>query len=940
MLFVMMFAIVGIANATVIVTETSLLNQINQTYQQQWFRSTDNINLWCNATNDVGGQNISYIWNIYQNGNPFLNGVAVDGITYNFSSFETDLDGWTNTSFIRSNEWGYDGSWSMKFNDGSGITAILYKPFNFTNNVKLAINISANSRCIETCAGIPNQAYSSLYIYNGDELLWSCGGGNACPMGLTYLDLNTTTIKTNITIIEGRGACSRGFVKPCPVFSYSNMVGYVDSINVSNGLGYPSGTRVNFNNINSSTIGTGNNISGSCYSCAIDGICSSTNTTSLYTIYDVEYTNISELFETGTQIFNLNFNGTYPSLAQWVMINNPYMFYEAHKDEPPYITNYTNFVVFAGDNNNNQTWATSFLITGKTGRADGIRWDMYNRVGTPETQNMIYNVTICNTTVLDLTANASYGADCNETPVVVRSNANFSQIFDGYGTGTTANLNFTTPYNMTNGTKYILNLIPVSQLNNSANDFWRVKAETIGATGYTNYRRTIGGTPTTFDLVVDIDVYTNGVPTDTNSLAWENMTQGILGQWSITKLIPDVNADTPMTYLYRWNDTIAERIIPVNTTIKNFQIGLNGSISILNVTFYDELNQSDISPNMTTTSIWKVTFPTGATQTFSLNTTGAFTINMTPSTAVVQADVEFIYIKNGYRQRTYYLTNATLSGASITQLRLADIVANDTISSPITFTLKNYNTDILPNYYIDIQRWYVDQNGYSTIAIAKTDVQAKAVVWLQPYLAFYRILVYDNANNIVYTASRQVISQSDIEIQLQDSMDSNTYEKYSSIQYTFVKNRTLGIVRADLTDTTGSTFTAVMNVNRLGIFGSTTVCNATGGGSATSLICSAPINTSDEYIITVDVTKGGTTFPLISDNLNYKSGEYGLDGIVSAFLIIGTLAFMGLGSPHMAILTTLLGIGISVALGLLVTGVASFVGLIIVGIAMLMVMRR
>jgi hypothetical protein len=429
------------------------------------------------------------------------------------------------------------------------------------------------------------------------------------------------------------------------------------------------------------------------------------------------------------------------------------------------------------------------------------------------------------------------------------------------------------------------------------------------------------------------------------TIVWENMTILSSGEtyssFTILEELPLIPKDMDFIYYYKYlNDQNITQILPINMTIKNFYISTTTGTPIINILFRDEKTRADISTGMYMESIWTVRFLNGGTQTFSLNTTGATTFYINPTSAVVQADVEFKYSKTGYRQRTHYLINSTLSTSNVNNLQLYTISDATANSTAITFTLINYNREILPDYYLDIQRWYVDLNGYSTISLSKMDVEAKSVVFLEPYTAFYRMLVYDRNGALVYTASRQVISQSEIEIQLSSSLPSNTFDKFRTMQYTYSENKTTGLVATSLVDTSGSQFSANMVVKRLGIFGGETICNSSGYGSATALSCNVPTNTTDEYAIKVDVTKGGTTFPLLTESLNYKTGDYGIDGVVSAFLIIGTLAFMGLGSPHMAILTTILGIGISVALGLLVTGVASFIGLIVVGIAMLMVMRK
>lgn len=921
-------------------------------------------NSWTNVTITAPAFPTTYNWRIYVNDT--LNKWNVTDVQ-NFNVF-------CNNSIVNISE----STLNKIYKDCNiiyGTNASLFTDISRGTFVNSTIYINANYTIFEESSFINN---SKIYV-NGN--LTEFGYSDQFSDSNIYLNgygsvlVTPNFINSNIYI---KNNVSNGFISS--FFTNSNIYTNFSSTNFTssnftNTKLYINANSTTFNNnwfwtsklyeINNSltTLWSGNTLSD-------------TYIGSNYITQDKTITNISEVFETSIQTFNFNFNGFNPT--------NPLQFTFYPKNDFVY---------------NNNTSAVWYLNEGSGTQTNDSKnsFNSVAMINTSWTSGLFRNATFFNGTnsyisfgnVLGFERTNSLSFSLwfkpNSTGVLQLLLSKANSILTGYSIYRSAtgklgfaltnnlfvnNLNLETNNTFTNTSNWYNVVITYDGSSNANNvkiyvdgvlEPTTVMANTLTASILTTSPLNIGSVNNgsySFNGSIDNVAIWNGTvltQTDVTKIynyssldsypnylnrTWYNMTQGLSGQYSISQLIPTVSTDTNATYEYRWTDPISERNISFPIVIKNFQIGLNGSVSILNVTFLDELTQQDISPNMTTESIWKVTYTTGGVETFSLNTTGAFVINMTPATAVVQADVEFKYIKNGYRQRTHYFINNTLDGDTIQQLRLYTINSSDTVSTPITFTLKNYNTEILPDYYLDIQRWYVDQNGYSTISLSKADVEAKMVVWLQPYLAFYRMLVYDRTGTLVYTASRQVISQSEIEIQLSSSLPSNTFDKFRTMQYTYSENKTTGLVRTDLVDTSGAQFNANMVIKRLGMFGGETVCNSTGSGSATTLSCNVPTNTSDEYAIRVDVTKADTTFPLITESLNYKTAEYGLDGVVSAFLIIGTLAFMGLGSPHMAILTTILGIGISVALGLLVTGVASFIGLIVVGIAMLMVMRK
>ena len=63
--------------------------------------------------------------------------------------------------------------------------------------------------------------------------------------------------------------------------------------------------------------------------------------------------------------------------------------------------------------------------------------------------------------------------------------------------------------------------------------------------------------------------------------------------------------------------------------------------------------------------------------------------------------------------------------------------------------------------------------------------------------------------------------------------------------------------------------------------------------------------------------------------------DYGLEGLMMAFLLTVALIFIGIWSPHLSIILALLGLVASVILGLLEIGFGMMISLVIIGIIIL-----
>lgn len=940
-----------------------------------------------------------------------------DGDWEEYDSFETGFDGWSCSGYscARDNTWSTNGSWSIKMQ-----SALAYQNSQYTyNSVIAAKQIYFDWKYTASGFGFDSV---KLQVNQGSgwQTVWSRSTGGAAngttidlengyfnyslrfitdnKYGSTfYLDnvrfyetrpgIKLQTSKDNVTWsewtdwleVDGESLLddvnASRFLRMNIYMWDPDQDCYVSDVEIlyDKSVVYPSGDPLMIDEIQTSETAAGDEFIFSCEACNSYGECSGNSMTNSSTgyVYDIDYTNISEVLEGADQLFQIFFDGFLPSWVESRFYQGR-GFIEESTLESVWLLDEGNGTqvddtmgVRNGTFNNDPDWVTGFdgnpalYFNGVNESVEfGNASNMLN-FERDEPFSVSFWVKESGTVfaqVIGRMTNAIEGWSIgigNNQPVLILSN---TWPTNTMYVGTTAQVlndsqwdHVVVTYDgssSASGAKFYINGVEITATT--------ALADTLSASIQTTANLSMGansmGTIAQFNGTLDnmaiwngtilnltqiLDIYNDGDYVEYNE---ENMTAAI-DTFSNTRTMPYVNTTTEYTYEYRWLENTTQRVELITFDVVDFNINPNNGTLFLNISFRDEQTKADITPNMEMDSIWTVYYADGGTDTISVNTTGQAEFYIVPDGAVVQVDAEFKYSKPGYRQRTHFFINRTI-GDDVENMVLYTINDSDTISTPITFTLIDYDTAILPDYYIDIQRWYIDDNGYSTISLSKTDVEAKSVVYLEPFTAFYRILVYDGLGNTVYTASRQIITQSDISVQLGSALDSTVWNDYSSLSYTYSANKTTGEIITTVTDTSGGQITGDMTITQMGLLSDTEICTSTGTGSAVLLSCTIPTNTTDTFSVGVDVTKGSNVIPLIGEYVSYSDSTFGTDGIVAAFMIIGTLAFMGLGSPHAAIVLTIVGLIVSWQLGFILTGFASILSLVGAGIAIIMVMRK
>ena len=114
------------------------------------------------------------------------------------------------------------------------------------------------------------------------------------------------------------------------------------------------------------------------------------------------------------------------------------------------------------------------------------------------------------------------------------------------------------------------------------------------------------------------------------------------------------------------------------------------------------------------------------------------------------------------------------------------------------------------------------------------------------------------------------------------------------------------------------------------------VCNNTLAAGSGSITCNQSAYNGDngEFFAFGYVTTRGASHPVATDSMSYstKYETFGMTGLFLGFILVATMAFVGIWSPSAAIIMSLFGLIIVIQLGLLYLTTTWLIGMVVVGI--------
>jgi hypothetical protein len=293
------------------------------------------------------------------------------------------------------------------------------------------------------------------------------------------------------------------------------------------------------------------------------------------------------------------------------------------------------------------------------------------------------------------------------------------------------------------------------------------------------------------------------------------------GQYNITKIfvLAGYNLfNSTMIAGLDWEVTSKSRIIQCFGNLP-IEFGL-----AVNYTFYDEINRSRFNITRVEAS-YKLQDRNNLSAVLGINVSiinspRYFALCVSPKTHILKVNGTLKIIKNGFNYRHWYyhdrkdnftgnLKNTSIYLLQDTKATLISILLTDSLDSPLT--------DIIT----EIQRFYIANNTWYTIALIKSGEDGKDAVYLQQNEADYRFNVFQNGKSVKLTTGQKLTaatytikiipsSLTDLISNIQDLTTNITYNNHTkTFRFGFYdpNNKMAGAcLQSSISNTTGSYF--------------------------------------------------------------------------------------------------------------------------------------
>lgn len=321
-------------------------------------------------------------------------------------------------------------------------------------------------------------------------------------------------------------------------------------------------------------------------------------------------------------------------------------------------------------------------------------------------------------------------------------------------------------------------------------------------------------------------------------------------------------------------------------------------INTIQFTFKDEETDTQITwENVTIDLI-------GSLQSYNYTTTdGNYT-----ATLLQPSDYAMRYSAPSYNEKFYYFTPINQSYNQLTLYLL-----NSSSSSNITVNVIDQTTAVVEGALVIAQRYYIAENAYKTVEIAKTNFEGKALMSLTMYDEFYKFIIeYDD--EVVFISTPSYITDTDLLFQVTIGEELlEDYDEYTSISGKVTYNNATQRFTFTFNDADNLATQFCLHIKRLSYSGSTIInssCTTTSSGSITL------------GFIHLNATTYEAAGTFIRDSISYvidvfsiTTDETTTTGVIGLILqVILTIAFAFMFMYVSPILTPI-GVGLSLILG-------------------------
>lgn len=396
--------------------------------------------------------------------------------------------------------------------------------------------------------------------------------------------------------------------------------------------------------------------------------------------------------------------------------------------------------------------------------------------------------------------------------------------------------------------------------------------------------------------------------------------------------LPSINSQQNITFFYYviWtgNNTITQSFNQTLNTLQNITVGTTactaGFYPSLNFTLYKEVALTIVNISTNTTTI-NYNFQYGAgvnnsqVVSGSLTNTNNFTVCVNSSITYYIGYGEVDYSVAGTSDRKYYVFNTTRLTNSTINISLYSLETS--LSTAFQITATSTTLEPYTNNYITLLRWYPNLNEYRVVDMGKTDNNGQTVVNVKTNDVDYRLGLYTTEGLLIKLISpvrltcqvlpcvySLITDIGDVDLTTFLNVANNLSYNSNTKMYTFIWN--------DPSQKT-NTMRLYVVTNRADNT-SLTICNTTASGYVGVLSCNVSAYSG---LIRAEAWRTASPQNLIASLTNeirqaFSDVANGSSlGLFLGFLLALTFGLIGIISPVLTIMLSLISLIPSVALG-------------------------
>lgn len=273
------------------------------------------------------------------------------------------------------------------------------------------------------------------------------------------------------------------------------------------------------------------------------------------------------------------------------------------------------------------------------------------------------------------------------------------------------------------------------------------------------------------------------------------------------------------------------------------------------------------------------------------------------------------YSSPSFKKRDYYVDY----DADANPRTLILYLLSTTNGTDVTFTIEDQSGQAIDDALVKLLRYYVANNSYIPVAMAKTDLAGQAIIDVELNSAFYQLAVSKNSSSVV-TIGQRIYSRTPV---IRLNLISDVFaapDAIEGLKTTLTFNNATQTFTYSFNDIGAASRTVSLNVVRRTSSGDITVCTNSATGASGTLLCQYNMSLNHGYYFAsggITSIEGIPTIPtnmmeIVTDTIQQGFRQRAdKSGVYLSFILGGTFAGLGsLASPATAIIMFMVGLGV------------------------------